>query len=428
MESATGGDEGEQDDRRPAESPRALRRVARSARRAWPALAAYAGVRLLGLLVLAVWAGRLGDSAVQRLTGWDAGWYLRVAARGYDHALVIHRHTGHVVPSDLAFFPLYPALSRAVHQVFPLTLAQSALAVAELSALLAAWGIHDVAARLHSRRAALLAAVLWGCWPVAIVENMAYSESTMTACAAWALYAVLTGRWVTAGLLALLAGLTRPSGGSAAAGVVAGALAALAVLVWQHRGGDPTARQLPSRWVGFIPGIPARARDWWRPALGALLAPLGWIGYIAWVGHRVGRPDGYFTVQRAWNSTFDWGAATWHQMAAVFAAGRGYPTAITLVAAVLTGCVVLLLISAVTRQPLPLPVYSLALLAVSLGDSEYFVSRARFLLPAFPLLLPPAAALARLRNRAVRAIILTACAVLSAFLGGYLLLVWYRAP
>ncbi|WP_063837176.1 hypothetical protein [Phaeacidiphilus oryzae] len=387
-------------------------------------MAGYAGVRLFGLVVLWLWARRRGTTAYHRLTDWDTGWYLRVAERGYDHALVVHRHTGHVVPSDLAFFPLYPALLRAVHEVSPLTLVQSALLVTEVCALLAAWGIHHVAARLHGGRAAVLAAVLWGCWPVAIVENMAYSESVMTACAAWALYAVLTGRWLWAGVLASLAGLSRPSGGSAAAGVVAGALAALGLLLWRGW----TGRRPAGRWAGLVPGVPAAGRGWWRPALGAVLAPLGWLGYIVWVGRRIGRPDGYFVVQRAWHSTFDYGASTWRQIAGVFANGDGHPTAVLLVAAVLIGGVALLLISAVTLQPLPLPVYSLALLVISLGDSEYFVSRARFLLPAFPLLLPIAVAVARLRSGAVRAIVLSSAAVLSAFLGGYLLLVWVHAP
>jgi hypothetical protein len=50
------------------------------------------------------------------------------------------------------------------------------------------------------------------------------------------------------------------------------------------------------------------------------------------------------------------------------------------------------------RQPLPLLVYTGVVTALALCASSYFGSKPRLLMPAFPLLLPLALALARLRT------------------------------
>ncbi|AZK96093.1 MULTISPECIES: hypothetical protein [Streptomyces] len=104
-----------------------------------------------------------------------------------------------------------------------------------------------------------------------------------------------------------------------------------------------------------------------RTALAAaiLIAPLGWFFWFVRVGYRAGRWDGYFRLQERWGSTFDGGG--------------------------------------------------------------YFHSKARFLLPAFPLLFPLARALATARPRAAYTV-LGAVVLLSSAYGGYLLLVWKYSP
>jgi hypothetical protein len=62
------------------------------------------------------------------------------------------------------------------------------------------------------------------------------------------------------------------------------------------------------------------------------------------------------------------------------------------------------------------------MVVIALGDAAYFSSRARFLLPAFPLLLPIASGLARLRNRAVLVAVLASAAGVSALYGAYVIL------
>src|SRR5205823_4640214 len=75
------------------------------------------------------------------------------------------------------------------------------------------------------------------------------------------------------------------------------------------------------------------------------------------------------------------------------------------------------------RAPAPLLVYSGVLLLIVLGGSGYFESKPRFLLPAFPLLIPLARALVRTaRARPWHAtVVVGALAGLSYCYGAYLL-------
>jgi hypothetical protein len=229
---------------------------------------------------------------------------------------------------------------------------------------------------------------------------MAYTESLMTAFAAWALYAALTHRWLTAGTLAALAGLCRPNGFTVAAAVITAAAAHL----WQRR----------------RDGRPAVPRAW----VTMLLAPVGWLGYVAWVGLRTHDLTGYFRVQSLWGSRFDFGHYTAHMFKHLIV---GHDALVVyLSAGIVLGCVLLFVLGVLDRQPLPLLVYSGILLVIALGDAHFFTSRPRLLLPAFPLLLPFALSLARAQRRTV-VVLLIGLAGFSLFYGTYLLTVSHQA-
>ncbi|MEV0255815.1 hypothetical protein AB0H82_16330 [Streptomyces sp. NPDC050732] len=362
-------------------------------RHAAPALAAYAAVRGFGLLVFTLWAHRDGRGVRHLLmASWDCDWYLRIASDGYAHELGTR-----VDGNNLAFFPLYPSLIRAGDTLLPwLPRGGVGLSVSVAASLLAAWGIFAVGDRLYGRRAGVVLAVLWGSLPVALVQWMGYTESLFTALCAWSLYAVLSGRWLWAGSLAALAGLTRPTGVALAAAVSVTALLTL------------------------------RRSCTVRPLLAVVIAPLGWLSYVGWVGLRLGRWDGYFAVQRLWRNEWDGGVATLRRMRDLFLAERP-ALFVAMVTAVLLGSVVLFVLSAGDRQPLPLLVFSGLLLLIVLGSSGVYFPRARFLLPGFPLLLPVAVALARARTH-VLVTLLTAAALTSAVFGGHMLLGWHGPP
>ncbi len=327
------------------------------------ALGAFAAARCAGLAVLVAVARRTGQDTTALLgASWDARWYVGIAAHGYGRTL----HFGpDVTHSDLAFFPLYPALIRAVTTVLPVGGGAAGLLVAWVCAALAAWGIFAIGAHLYDRRTATLLVALWGLLPHSIVLSMAYTEPVLTACAAWSLYAVLTGRLLWAGSLAALAGLARPNGFAVAAAVIV--VAAFEVV---------------------------RKRGTRHTVLAALLAPTGWCAYVLWVGHRRGDLlGGYFAVQDGWGSHFDLGLASLSFTKRMLLTGDRFVFAAALV--IVAAAVVLFALLIADRAPLALVAYSGVLLLIVLGGSGFFESKARFLLPAFPLLIPLARALAR---------------------------------
>ncbi|QKW19924.1 glycosyltransferase family 39 protein [Kitasatospora sp. NA04385] len=389
-----------------------LVRLRTATRYALPALAGYAVVRAIGVVVLLLWDGQHGTTALHRLaTMWDAYWYQEIADHGYSGTKPMPGPHGLYQP--YAFFPVYPVTIRAVGWVLPLSTSYVALLVAWAASLAAAWGIFAVAARLYGRRTGVIAAVLWGVLPYAVVESMAYSELMFTAFAAWTMYAAVTRRWVWAGVLCTLAGLTRPTGVAVAAAVGIGALWA-AVTQWTEarRAGE----------------LRLRRALWLRPLIGGALAPVGFAAFVAWVGVRKGRWDGYFRVQDAWESHFDYGKSTYDVIHAMITVPGGIWLTDVVVTFTLAGSLALFAVSLLQRQPLTLVVFSGVMLLLAIGDAAYFNSRARFLLPAFALLLPLAAGLARVRTRGVVPSLLTAAALCSALYGGYVAFVYTNSP
>ncbi|MEU9230463.1 mannosyltransferase family protein [Streptomyces massasporeus] len=395
-------------------------------RRAAPALAGYVAVRALGLLALFLWSAARDKSAYTLLTArWDALWYVRVAELGYGYEVRLANGDVH---SNLAFFPLLPWLERLVAAVSPLSYADGGFLVSLVSSIAAAWGIFAVADRVYGRRAGVCAVLLWAVLPVGIVQSMAYSESLFTALAAWSLYAVLTGRWVTAGTLALFAGLTRPVGLAVVAAVWVAALASFARDSRAATAGArdaqdaPEAPALPDTPAApdtpAVPDTPPGPGTRLRRIVGMVLAPLGTAGYVLWVGHHTGKgPLGYLDVQAGWRNGFDGGWAFARFVGDKF---TSFPAALAGVGLIIgVASVVWLYVTGVRqRQPLPLLVYTGVVTALALCASSYFGSKPRLLLPAFPLLLPLAQALAGARIRrsaAVLGVVAVASAVYGAF-------------
>ncbi|MFI9240265.1 glycosyltransferase family 39 protein [Streptomyces sp. NPDC053079] len=361
-------------------------------RRAVPALLLFAAVRALGVVALALWGLADGKGARHLLSArWDSIWYARIAEQGYGYTLHL---PGGKVHSDMAFFPLLPWLERLLSAVLPLSVPDAGLVVSAVASLCAAWGIFAVGDHLYGRRTGVALVVLWAALPVGVVQSMAYSESLFTALAAWSLYCLLTGRWVWAGAFAALAGLTRPVGAAVVAAVW---ITAAVALLRARRAPDPR------------PPLP-------RLLLGVALAPLGWLAYFAWVGARTGSVTGYLDVQGGWGNGFDGGLAfgsfVWERLA-----GPAFPAGLGLLAGVV---LVLVLYRAGVRQgqPLPLLFFTGTVLLLALTAKGYFGSKPRLMMPAFPLLLPLAAALARLRT--VRAVsVVTVVALASAVYGAF---------
>lgn len=376
-----GGDGTEAD---PARRP--LRAHFRAGGPALLAVVLFLCVRALSLVALAVRAAATDKSPRVLLSErWDSLWYTRVAEHGY--AFTLNAPDGRSL-SSMAFFPLLPWLERGTRAVTGLSLPAAGLLVGALSSVLAAWAVFLVVRHSHGDRAGIVCVVLWAAVPVGIVQSMAYSEALFTALAAWGLLCVLRERWVTAGVLASLAGLTRPVGLAVTAALF------LAVLL-HHRAGT------------------GGSRDRIRAVLGCLVAPVGAAAYILWVGARRGHLLGYLDVQDEWGNGFDGGWAF-----ARFLTGGSVALAVL----VLLGMLLLAYwphhIGAKQHQPPPLIAYSALVTLLAVGASGYFGSKPRLLLPAFPLLIPLAVVLAR-RRPALTWTALTTLTVASAVYGAY---------
>ncbi|MFE7168020.1 hypothetical protein [Streptomyces sp. NPDC057616] len=377
-----------------------------------PVLALYGVLKLIGFTVFLQLLDSTGEfrrkdprfgggaHAWDVLASWDGWWYQQIAAHGYDPALVrIPGASGLITleGNSAAFFPLYPAAMRLVSDCTGLGLYGAGLLVSILASFAAALGIHAVTARFGGRRAGLAAAGLWAVWPGSGTEWSGYSESLYVALAVWACHAVLTDRWLTAGVLTFAAGLSRPT-----------ALALVAALT-----------------VAGLRTLHRRQEDVARPMTAILIAPLGLAGYLLWVGDRMGDLTGYFELQKgAWAHTFDYGKQTLDVFTSL-AVGRTdylFPCLVEDLIGVLTIFLGLLLIPLLIRlrPPSVLTVYTVLTFALVLGSQQIFGNVSRYLLPAFPLFIPLAVRL-RTVGLPLLCCLLAVTAVASGSYAGYVL-------
>ncbi len=394
--------------------PDRRRQLRRTAERYGPPLAMYGVLKLIGFSVFMYLLDSAGDFRTKNprfgggahpwevLATWDGWWYQQIAAHGYHPELrPIPGATALVTieGNSAAFFPLYPALMRLVSEVTGLGLYGAGLVVSIVSSFVAALAIYAVTAHFGGRRAGLAAAGLWAVWPGSGVEWAVYSDSLYVALAAWACYAVMTRRWLTAGLLTCAAGLNRPTAGALIAALAVAALLA----VHRHR-----------RREGIL-----------RPLAAVAVAPLGLLGYLLWVGHRMGDYGGYFKLQSgAWAHEFDYGRQTLDVITSVAVGHNDYlfawPFADLIGVGVVLLAVVLVPLLIRLRPPAVLVVYPVLTLALVLGSQQIFGNVSRYLLPAFPLFIPLAVALRRL-SLPLQCTVLGIAAVASGSYAGYVL-------
>jgi hypothetical protein len=327
-------------------------------------LAAFVTIKALALLSVALAAHQKESSLTKIFQRWDAQWYRRIAQDGYGY--IATTPDGRTL-SDYAFFPLYPYLERWVHKFTSLSYINSGLLISAISSVIAALGIYLVIERTIGSKIAFYTVILWAALPIAAVQTLAYSESLFTALAAWGLYYALKRQWIAAGLFAFFAGLTRPT--------------SIAIIL--------------AVMVAVLIELQKRRRD--KNALIALLiAPLGMIGYIYWVGTQLDGWNSYFKVTEGWGNGIDGGRAFAAWITNFF--HEGQPITGLVVLAAITLLMVLLWGLWRKSVPAPILVYAFTLVLISLATSGYFGSKPRYLLPAFPLLIPIAIYISKRRR------------------------------
>ncbi len=365
-------------------------------RAAWVAelstpLLIFAGSRAVQLLILAWVNGTNGPSLMSRLLSWDGGWFVRVATEGYPHGYS-YDDSGALAANGLAFFPLYPLLIRGVHAL-GVEVGTAALLVSWVAAAVATCLAYLLGLELFDRRGALAFTVLLVTAPMSIVLSMAYSEALFLALILGMFYAARRNAFLVAGVLGLLAGLTRPTGTAAALGLVVAAVLAI------------RARSVPA----------------WRAIVGALLALSGVPAYLLWVGLRVGDLQAWFKIQTAgWGTTFDWGSSTWDFLYTAFHQGEQWVQVSVALMIVVAVAAALL---AIRRTWPPLLVYGMLALTLVVGQAGFFHSKPRLLFPVLITLVPAAVLAGRSRPRAV-ALGLVAYAAFGLWYSAYLVAVW----
>lgn len=297
----------------------------------------------------------------------DAAWYAHIAQHGYPRSKIGFFH----------FYPGYPAAIDTIAWIPGMGVSRAGIAVTAVAGLAAAAGLARLGLRLTGdARTSLLLVALWAVAPGAMVLSMAYSEALMCALAAWALVAVADRRWITAGVLTMLAGTVHSS---AAALIAAVEIAALIALVGAARTGR----------------LPLGA--WLRPVAAGVMAPLGLIGFWVFVTLRQAQPGGWLADEEKSGTSIDWGRSVWHVVSRTF---LGSPSGIrVLFVLVLLAGVALGAWNLTERMPAYLKVYILVTVLLAVLTSSFFLgSKPRILLPALLLGFPLAKVLAPVRE------------------------------
>lgn len=288
-------------------------------------------------------------------TRWDGGWYLAIAREGYPS--FVPAGTGVAAQSSIAFFPGYPIAVRALSAPLGLSPALMGCVVSLTAGLFATFGLWHLAARLSDDATADRTVVLFAFMPAAFVLSMVYADALFVCLAVVCLLALLDERWVAAGVAAAVAGSVRPT-----------ALALVVACLW-----------------AAIAAI--RAGKSWRALVAPAIAPVGTLLYLGYSWLHTGEALAFFHVQsRGWGNRIDLGGA--NIRAALSHIGEGRLTFFVAMLVIVVGPLGVgfwLLLR--WRVPGFVVAYVSVVMALPILATNP-VSIPRFLLAAFPLLIP----------------------------------------
>jgi len=313
---------------------------------------AYVVCRALTLLVLAVADRFTHRGILGGLAQWDGTWFLKAAQQGWPRRLpMVH---GHVAPSTLAFFPVFPLAVRALHDVTGLSPVLLGALVSAVTGLSAVVGVGMVTRRFAGEQKAQRAALLFAVFPGTFVFSLLYSEGIVITCVAFGLLALLRRRWVVAGLLGALATGASPIG---------------------------MAFVVSCAWCAGVAVV--RHRDW-RALAAPVLAPVGLVAWMAFLWRHTGVVNAWRLAERGGWQSYPSLVYPLHIVARfAFDPIRPTLTGQILFAGTVVGVVGVVL---AVRQHQPAPVLLYGVTAAVLAAIAAPVGlRPRFLMLAFPL-------------------------------------------
>lgn len=299
------------------------------------------------------WAISIADhlSVSLVLRSWDAKYYLWAAHHGYPTT-----HNFHLAKPD-AFFPLYPAVIRAVHFVMQVPWAASAVLVAVVSGgFLVVAGTLLASAVWGAERAAP-AGMLLAAFPGSVVAGLAYADPLGLALCATFLLLVQRRRYLWAGL----------------AGMAATACFSLVIFP-----------------IVAVVACLVIAERRWEPVISGVLSMLGAAGYLVYLWVHMGTPFFWFRLERVkWHSGL--GLSLRH--GTLWALQSDWETGLLTSVCVVLGATGLIALKR-TGAPASWIVFSLVIYLISLFDMGTHLT-VRLLYAMFPAIL---AAGSRLRR------------------------------
>lgn len=240
-------------------------------------LAAIVYVHLFGAIGTTMLVSRVGwgkgiltdgtpaDAVEGRFARWDSGYYLAIARNGYSPD-----------GTERAFFPLYPLLIRLLGQVTGWSLLWSGLVASAICFVGAGWLLYRWV-QMDADAQVARWSVIWLCaFPTAFFFSAVYAEALFLLTSIAAVYFAQRGRFIAGGFAIALAGATRPLA----------FLLAVPYLIEFLAQRDFR----PSRCLAF--------------GTGALIAPLGVLGYLSFLGYQAGETN-LFAVYAA-NHAAEW--------------------------------------------------------------------------------------------------------------------------
>jgi hypothetical protein len=287
--------------------------------------------------ILAVW-GR-----------WDAVHYVDIAARGY-------------YGTDMAFFPLYPALIALLgkltgnHLIAGLVISNASLFVGLLY-------FYKLVEHQYNRHVAQRAVFYISIFPTAIFFSAVYTESLFLALTVASFYYIREHKWLTAGIIGYFAALTR----------VEGVLLVVPfVIEWLRSPGARRALRYPVEQLA-------------RPLAGIALVPLGLGTYMAYLWVLTGDPLYFSHVQVNWQRHL---APPWvsvqSSLRLLVHAHNGNMVANQFIELVFTALMLVLLIAAMRRLSPTYWSYMALSILVPMSTSS-LMSMPRFALVLFPM-------------------------------------------
>jgi len=296
-------------------------------------------------------------------TQWDGKWYRMIAEHGYPSELPerITYITGD--GATVAFFPVYPYLARWFDVIAPGGIVQALLGINVVLSVAAVVLVGLLAREVYDIPTAQRAMVLFVLFPGSVVLSWSYAEAALIVCAAACLLFLQRGQWALAGIAAAIGSATRPNG----IAIVAACVVAAALAIYKQRQ--------------------------WRSLIAVALAPLGVIGYHAYLRVHTGEWGAWNRAQRdAWNEGWSWGATairfTWRFLENPLGTASGATYLHTTLALAMVGfgsfCAIRV------RLPWPMLAYVAVVVALMIGP-ETVSGRPRFVFTAFPLVLGVAA-------------------------------------